>query len=171
MDLKFKKLTEEAVTPFKKYDVDAGFDLTATWKEEKDKFTVYGTGLAFEIPPGYVGLMFPRSSVTNQDFMLKNSVGVIDASYRGEIMCRFLHAVHDVFEDVTDTDPRHLDQDFYKGGKAIDMNMLNRHMDKYEIGDRICQVVFVKLPSVNLIESEELNETERGTSGYGSSGK
>ena len=104
MDLKYKKLDKRAVVPYKKFDVDAGFDLTAIWMEDTPKFTVYGTGLAFEIPPGYVGFMFPRSSVTNQDYMLKNAVGVIDASYRGEIMCRFFKAHHDMV--VEDRSPK-----------------------------------------------------------------
>ncbi len=69
---------------------DACFDLTATSINLMDKFIEYGTGLAMEIPEGYVGLIFPRSSVTNKDLILKNSVGVVDSGYRGEIKFRFL---------------------------------------------------------------------------------
>jgi len=168
MEIRYKKLREDAHAPYKKFDIDAGFDLTAVWKEETDKYTVYGTGLAFEIPAGYVGLMFPRSSVTNEDLMLKNAVGVVDATYRGEIMCRFIHAVHEMFENENDMDDL---GDYYKDGKAINLKMLNRHMDEYEVGDRVCQMVFMELPKVNLIEAKELSDTERGTDGYGSSGK
>ena len=45
----------------------------------------YGTGLGLEIPEGYVALLFPRSSISNTDHYLRNSVGVIDSGYRGEI--------------------------------------------------------------------------------------
>ena len=169
MEIKFKKLDPKAVNPFKKYNVDAGFDMTALWKKETDKYTEYGTGIALEIPDGYVGLMFPRSSVRDMDFMLKNSVGVIDASYRGEIKFSYLHAVHDAFEDIDNIDFVNLYG--YNNKNGIDIKIVNRHMDKYEIGDRVGQIVFVKIPDVQMVESRELNETKRGTAGYGSSGK
>ena len=79
MEIKFKKLVPEAKTPFKAIDVDAGFDLYATSIVETPEYIQYNTGIAVEIPEGYVGLVFPRSSVTKYDLMLKNSVGVIDA--------------------------------------------------------------------------------------------
>jgi dUTP pyrophosphatase len=87
--LKFKKLHENAVLPTYAKPGDAGLDLTATTVEHTDAFIQYGTGIAVEIPEGHVGLIFPRSSVTKQDLMLKNSVGVIDSGYRGEISFRF----------------------------------------------------------------------------------
>lgn len=89
--LKFKKLVENAVTPKKATHDSNGFDLTATSKEWHDEFQayVYGTGIAVEIPKGYVGLLFPRSSVRKYTLMLTNCVGVIDSDYRGEIMATF----------------------------------------------------------------------------------
>lgn len=89
--LKIKKLNENAVIPSYAKEGDACFDLTATSIEHEDmgKYIEYGTGLAMEIPKGYVGLIFPRSSVTKKDLMLKNSVGIIDSGYRGEIKFRF----------------------------------------------------------------------------------
>jgi dUTP pyrophosphatase len=85
--LKFKRLVPEAVVPSYAKPGDAGMDLTATskeWDEEK-QCVVFGTGLAVEIPEGYVGLIFPRSSICKVPLMLSNSVGVIDSGYRGEI--------------------------------------------------------------------------------------
>lgn len=88
--LKIKKLNDKAVIPTYATKGDACFDLTATSiHHEDDKYIEYGTGLAMEIPEGYVGLIFPRSSVTKKALMLKNSVGVIDSGYRGEIKFRF----------------------------------------------------------------------------------
>ncbi len=160
MEIKFKKLSANAKTPSKKHSVDAGFDFYASWKKETEKYVEYGTDNALEIPDGYVGLMFPRSSVRDQDLILKNCVGVIDASYRGEIKFSFLHAIHDAFKNVVD----------YKNNDCVDVGTVPRHMNKYDVGDRIGQVVFMKIPDIQLVEAKELNETNRGTAGYGSSG-
>lgn len=79
--LKFKKLVESAKAPNKATSGSNGFDLTATSKEWSDEFQayVYGTGIAIEIPKGYVGLLFPRSSVRKYALAMANCVGVIDS--------------------------------------------------------------------------------------------
>jgi dUTP pyrophosphatase len=85
-----KKLHPNAVIPSYSKDGDAGMDLTITREIENTSFSVsYGFGVAMEIPKGYVGLVFPRSSVRNQDLLLSNCVGVIDSGYRGEIQATF----------------------------------------------------------------------------------
>ena len=90
LSVRFKKLHPDAVTPTYAKDGDAGLDLTATSKTNTDTYIQYGTGIAVEIPKGYVGLIFPRSSVSKlENFYLKNSIGVIDSGYRGELMLRF----------------------------------------------------------------------------------
>jgi dUTP pyrophosphatase len=86
----FKKLHKDAVTPTYSKDGDAGMDLTITREIENTSFSVsYGFGIAMEIPKGFVGLVFPRSSVRNQDLILSNCVGVIDSGYRGELQATF----------------------------------------------------------------------------------
>jgi len=88
--VKIKKLDPNAVIPTYSKDGDAGMDLTITREIENTTFAVsYGFGIAMEIPKGYVGLVFPRSSVRNQDLILSNCVGVIDSGYRGEIQATF----------------------------------------------------------------------------------
>ena len=89
--LKFKKLVKSAKVPNKATSGSNGFDLTATSKEWHYEFQayVYGTGVAVEIPKGYVGLLFPRSSVRKYALAMANCVGVIDSDYRGEIMATF----------------------------------------------------------------------------------
>jgi len=88
--VKVKKLHENAVTPSYSKPGDAGMDLTITEiKENNFRQISYGFGIAVEIPFGYVGLVFPRSSVKNQDLLLSNCVGVIDSGYRGEIQSTF----------------------------------------------------------------------------------
>jgi dUTP pyrophosphatase len=94
MKVRFKKLDERAITPTKAKEGDACFDLTAVSIKPGNGFLQYGTSLAMEIPAGHVGLIFARSSVTKMDLMLKNSVGVIDSGYRGEICFRFYRTSH-----------------------------------------------------------------------------
>ncbi|MFA5484932.1 MAG: dUTP diphosphatase [Candidatus Pacearchaeota archaeon] len=90
MKVKFKKLSENAVIPKYSKDGDACVDLTAVeCNVENGEIMVYKTGLAMEIPHGYVGLIFPRSSISKTKLRLCNSVGVIDSGYRGEIMFKF----------------------------------------------------------------------------------
>lgn len=80
MEVKIKKLNENAIIPTYAKEGDAGMDLTATSKSfDEYGNVVYGTGLAFEIPKGYVGLLFPRSSNAKTDLFLTNSVGVLDS--------------------------------------------------------------------------------------------
>ena len=90
-NVKIKKLNDDAIIPKKAHPTDAGFDLVAISKEwDKDnECWSYGTGLAIEIPKGWVGLLFPRSSIFKTGMILSNHVGVIDSAYRGEIMLKF----------------------------------------------------------------------------------
>lgn len=86
MKIKFKKIHPEAKTPFYATDGSNAMDLTAVSAIQLDSEHVkYNFGLAFEIPRGYVGLIFPRSSSFLQKQILSNCVGVIDSDYRGEI--------------------------------------------------------------------------------------
>lgn len=90
MKVRIKRLHPNAVIPSYAKHGDAGMDLTAT-SASVDEIgnIVYGTGLAFEIPEGYVGLLFPRSSNSRTSLLLTNSVGVLDSGYRGEVMFKF----------------------------------------------------------------------------------
>lgn len=140
MNVKIKKLHTDAVIPSYAKEGDAGLDLTATSMSCDDYGNIcYGTGLAFEIPKGYVGLVFPRSSNAKKDLWLTNSVGVIDSGYRGEVT--FKYRPVDLEERI------------------------------YQIGDRVGQLIIMPYPYIEFEEVEELSETERGCSGYGSSGK
>lgn len=145
MKVKIKKLHKDAVVPFYAKPGDAGMDLTAVTKsyDEQDN-VVYGTGLAFEIPLGYVGMLFPRSSNANKDLILSNSVGVLDSGYRGEVMFKFKSTI-------------------WQGSYGFG--------DSYEIGDKIGQLIILPYPQIEFEEVEELSETERGAGGFGSTGK
>ena len=156
MKVRIKKLTENAVIPSKAHTTDAGFDLTAT-SRTLDEYgcVVYGTGLAFEIPEGYVGLLFPRSSNAKKDLTLSNSVGVLDSGYRGEVTFKFKPAFR---WDV--------DGGICVGERSNEMTLL-----KYEVGDRIGQLIIMPIPDIEFEETEGLSETDRGIGGYGSTGK
>jgi len=107
MKVKIKKLVESAVIPSYSKKGDAGMDLTAVSKEIVDSngdygYISYGTGLSIEIPERFVGLIFPRSSISNTGLILANAVGVIDSGYRGEISCRFKHVANTVDYKIGD---------------------------------------------------------------------
>ena len=90
MKVRIKKLSTDAVIPTYAKDGDAGMDLVATRIISNTTFDVsYGTDLAMEIPNGFVGLVFPRSSIRKYELVLSNSVGVIDSGYRGELQATF----------------------------------------------------------------------------------
>lgn len=147
MEVKIKKLHEGAVIPnFAKHG-DAGADLTAISKSyDEHGNVVYGTGLAFEIPLGFVGYIFPRSSNAKKDLILTNSVGVIDSGYRGEVMFKFKPS--DYFSINRDN--------VYEDGPI------------YSIGDRIGQLIIMPIPKIEFIEVDELSQTDRGTGSFGS---
>lgn len=142
MNIKIKKLHENAVIPSYAKDGDCGLDLTAINISTVDKgnygYIEYDTGLSVEIPEGYVGLVYPRSSISNSGLILTNSVGVIDQNYRGSIKCRF---------------------------KAIPNTSI------YSIGDRVAQLIIQPMIKVQFELVEELSETNRGDLGFGSTGK
>lgn len=141
MEVKIKKLEPNAVIPSYARKGDAGLDLTAISAViNREGIVQYGTGIAVEIPEGYVGLVFPRSSVFRTGWVMSNSVGVIDSGYRGEIKATFVKV---------------------NGHRPI----------PYSTGERVAQLVIIPYPTVELVEVDELSETERGTGGYGSTGK
>lgn len=93
MKINIKKLTDKAVIPEYGSKDAAAFDLVATsvkTVEEKEfGYLEYGSGIAMEIPEGYVGKIYPRSSIRDTGLFLRNCVGLIDSDYRGEIKVSF----------------------------------------------------------------------------------
>lgn len=163
LKVKIKKLHENAVIPKYAKSGDAGMDLTAISKSYDEYGNIsYGTGLAFEIPKGYVGLLFPRSSNCKQDLILSNSVGVIDSEYRGEILLKFKPS-----SIVYGEDDEELEWD--KNTMSIDVPESTNFIH-YNIGDRVGQLIIIPYPQIKFEEVKELSETERGEKGYGSTG-
>ena len=144
MYLQFKKLSDQAVIPDYAHYGDAGLDLIATSVRKTNLYWEYGTDLAVEIPPSCVGLLFPRSSISKTTHCLRNSVGVIDSGYRGEIRVRM--SIPSRFDD---------------GEPALE----------YGEGDKVAQLIVFEVPRLKIVESEELSESARSFAGFGSSGR
>lgn len=90
MDIKFELRHKNAVLPTYAHPGDAGMDLVAAEMiKDNDDGQWFDTHVGVEIPDGYVGLVFPRSSISKKDLMLANGVGIIDSGYRGNIQVRF----------------------------------------------------------------------------------
>lgn len=93
MQINIKRKNKNAKLPTQAYEGDAGWDLYAVDKRVVDEgdfgYIEYGTGWAFEIPEGHVGLLYPRSSISKTGMILANSVGVCDSLFRGEVTFRF----------------------------------------------------------------------------------
>ena len=154
MQVRIKKLNQLAQIPTYAKEGDAGMDVIATSiiSDTPTQIT-YGLGIALEIPKGFVGLVFPRSSIRKTGLQLSNSVGVIDSGYRGELQATFNklfggEAMYDEMK-VKETQPN----DFYK------------------VGDRVAQIMIIPHPDIQFEEADELSDTERGEGGFGSTGK
>lgn len=90
MKVKIKKLHPDAFIPKYASPGDAWMELVAVSMNTERDNVIYGTGLAFEIPRGYAGFIFPRSSIRNKDLSLTNCVGVINSGYRCEVELTFV---------------------------------------------------------------------------------
>ena len=145
MEIKIKKLNENAIIPKKGSDYAAGYDLYACtgmnngvkiWGGETHKIN---TGISMAIPEGYFGAIFARSGLaTKNGLRPANCVGVIDSDYRGEIIVA-LH--NDSANEFTVKD-----------------------------GERIAQLVIMPYLSVDFVVTDTLDETDRGSGGFGSTG-
>ena len=144
MKVNIKRLHPNAVIPTYAKEGDAGMDLVATSViSETHTQITYGLGVALEIPNGFVGLVFPRSSIRKTRLQLSNSVGVIDSGYRGELQA--------TFNKITTT--------------------LENQKNDYKVGDRVAQIMIIPFPPIEFEQVTQLSETERGEGGFGSTGK
>ena len=139
MIVKFKKLSKTAQTPFRASVDAAGYDLYADIVDNtnEDCITI-NTNIAVEIPKGYVGFIFPRSSIYKTNTMLANSVGVIDSDYRGSLIIKLRKM---------------------------------KNYTSYKSGERCAQLLIQPAANIEFVEVEELESTDRGEGGFGSSGK
>lgn len=153
MKIKFRRLNENAVVPVFATKGAACADVVATEIVKQDSYNVtVKLGFATEIPEGYKGVVVPRSSFTQKGWVMQNSPAQIDSDYRGEWMLKFQSLTFDAVST------RHglidlLPEDF-----------------PYQVGDRVAQVYFEKVEQAEFIVVDELESTERGEGGFGSTG-
>lgn len=142
INLKIKKINENATVPTYGSEFAAGADLYSCENEIEfapGETKLVHTGIAMQIPVGYVGLIYARSGIASKRGLAPaNKVGVIDSDYRGEIMV----ALHNHSNKVAKIDAK----------------------------ERIAQIVIAPYLTVNFTEADELDDTERGTGGFGSTG-
>ena len=141
--LKVKRITDTAKIPTYAHDGDACFDIYSDGLKEICGFTmVHSTGLKFEIPKGYAMMIYSRSGMGFKDnTRLANCVGVVDSGYVGEVMVKLT-----------------------RDDGCI-------HPLEYKLGDRIAQAMLIPVPVVEFEEVDDVEYTERGDGGFGSSGK
>jgi dUTP pyrophosphatase len=157
MKIKIQKLHENAVTPTYAHQGDACFDLYAATVDgySKTHSTIYrdrpvtcGTGLAFEFSEGYVMLVFSRSGHGfKHGIRLANCIGVVDAGFSGEVMVKLAS------DAPTETGD----------GDALPPQIIRP-------GDRIAQAMIIPVESCDFETVEQLQLTERGAGGFGSTG-
>lgn len=159
--------------PVRSSEVAAGYDIFATsdpkivglsgkYKDSWNRidYIEYQTNLY--IAPSavtYHTLIHPRSSISNYDLVLANSIGLIDNDYRGMVICRFKYIWQPVLSFVVESDPHnHL-------VTTVDYDKL------YKRGDKIAQLVIEPTVMVEWELVDELNQTQRGDGGFGSTDK
>lgn len=151
MQLKVKRLTDTAVLPVKAHPTDAGFDICADENitiNAGETVTV-STGLSIAIPEGYYGRLKGRSGLTAKT-ALRVQEGTVDANYRGEI--KVICDLRTLTSVTMHTGP------VISGGYPI------------KRGERIAQLIIQPLPTVEVSEVDELDDTDRGAGGFGSTG-
>lgn len=147
-------LGDNAKAPSKAHDSDAGFDLSATWFEQKDFSILAHTGVQIELPEGYEAQIRPRSGLAVKGVTVVNSPGTIDAGYRGEICV--------ILGSTTGQPPF-----FPNGGKKF-VKVGNAELNS---GDRVAQMVIQPVLRVKMNQVTTFEEsTERGEGGFGSTG-
>lgn len=166
VDVKVKKLHPDAVIHKYSHANDSGFDLVAVEDVivEPGQTVKVPTGLAFAIPSGYELQIRPRSGVSSKTKLrVSNAPGTVDAGYRGEVAV-LIDNIYP-FTGWSDASVNTLD------GKQVELDGIH-DAGTYLIrkGDRIAQGVIVPVYQAQFEVVDELDETERGAGGFGSSG-
>lgn len=190
-----KILTEtKTELPEKAHETDACADLVATNITFDHKYVEYGTGLKMLPPEGYFGIIFPRSSISQYDLTLANSVGIID-EYTGEWKIRFKRTKQPLIDSLYRQALQNQDDlvtlnnilkksvfGFLRFKLRFEMYLLKREaysianqlkdlesFEKiYQKGDKIAQFCFLPKVSWNHSIVDKLPETKRGDGGFGS---
>lgn len=153
--VKFKKLHPDAIIPAYAHDGDAGFDLCCieSCVIMPGETVLVRTGLAVQLPVGTEMQIRPRSGLAlKTPYFIKNAPGTIDAGYRGELGIIVSNMPNVLYDDKKHPIPG------------------TTQYIKFSQGDRIAQGVVKPVLLCELLEVDELGDSERGESGFGSTG-
>lgn len=144
------------------HEGDAGLDLCATEDVTlmPQEWQMMGSGVSMAIPKGFVGLVVPRSGMGCKGLVLKNTIGVIDAGYRGEIKV-----------PLYNNNPTHVWMVASEDGKTTTVIDAIPNFDgtiHVHKGDRVAQLLIVHVAQATLLQVDTLEESERGEGGFGS---
>jgi dUTP pyrophosphatase len=177
VNVKIKRLSEDAVIPKYAHEFDAGFDLVAAEDViiEPGETKIVPTGLAIALPPGYEAQIRPRSGITVKT-KLRVQLGTIDAGYNGEIGIIVDNIAPIVFETVKDEEGTRFEP--FTSSVIYDIKHTfvptnSEYIDGAYLvrkGDRLAQCVINQVEQAQFQVVEELDETQRGAGGFGSSG-
>lgn len=179
-NINFKKLTKTAKAPVRNHETDAGLDM---FTDEEivlrpQQKALIRTGIAVDIPKGYVGLLTGRSGVSSKTNLVV-TLGVIDAGYHGDVSINIKND-----EQAPDTNTLFLNQNMklknegeiiydIKGCKIENNNPFSVARGRNHLiqkGDKLAQLLILPIVTPQLNEVDQFNEnTERGTKGFGSS--
>lgn len=178
MQIKFMKTHPDAVIPTRGSAGAAGFDLTAVSLRRAADLYIYDTGLALEIPSGYWGGIYARSSIFFTGLEKCGGVTVVDSDYRGSILVMFREvpgdqgarrrALHPMFPGKT-----HM-MCPYKPGDRIAQLIIQPcvvPVQKTNHYDGAIEYLPLSLETIKFVETDHLSTTARGTGGYGSTGR
>ena|SRR6185503_5072816 len=167
--IKCLKLHEDAVLPTKAHPTDTGYDLVAVSRIFTENYIEYDTGIAIELPRHYYGRLVPRSSISNYDLIMCNSIAIIDPDYRGSLKFRFKF-VPNCFQFYYELKENFGNDHIFRFSDTT--GMMKRNFRIYDTGDKIGQLEISKDESFSDVRwVNELSETKRGAKGFGSSGK
>ena len=141
INIKIKRLNENAILPEKQHDSDAGYDLHSIEEIilKPNKIYKVRTGIAIQIPNNYAGLVLPRSGLSSKyGISLINTPGLIDSGYRGELLIPLInHSSNEYTINKT---------------------------------ERVAQLILLEIPEVKIEVTSDLDESDRNSKGFGSTG-
>jgi dUTP pyrophosphatase len=168
MQIKIKKLHPDAVIPQYAKVGDAGIDLHALEDVTvfKDRVTLVKTGLAVAIPEGYVGYVCSRSGLAlKQGVFIPNDPGVVDSGYRGDVGVFLTYNGQP--EKGRDNSVHYCYETKVIKGVAVNEMIPGVQFPK---GSRVGQLIIQKVEKIEWDLVQDLDVTERGDGGFGSSG-
>lgn len=162
--IEFVRVNPDAPMPQKAHQTDAAYDLCSMEDVTlmPGEWKMVGSGIACAIPEGFCGMVYPRSGMGCKGLVFKNTVGVIDSHYRGEIrLTLFNNNPTHVWKDRPSPDSNTTITELVPNTKGT---------IRVRKGDRVAQMRIELVPDTTLVEVDELDATDRGEGGFGSSG-